>query len=204
MPFPVIPVLIAAGASALAARKASDHYSDHQPRRGKCTNCGKVGAHDYLESGVKWANAGPMAVALGLAGVCVLSVTARNVYKCSNCGHRTLPCRMPTCDGMALSTTYYDHELCGGCNTGNDQSRAYAEKESVKAAVKNRAQVAAQLKSLEKTIRVLRERLADVEEELRSLKGKNEKLRRQRDHLIQAIREAEQESRAYEAMERAA
>lgn len=115
-------LVIATGVSAFTARKAHDKYADHPPLRGYCSNCGVVASHSFHQSGMSWKKSGGMAILLGAAGLGVSSLLARNIYRCSNCSHLTLQCRVPGCKGMALAGEYYDDELCGHCRTGNDQS----------------------------------------------------------------------------------
>lgn len=189
MPFPLIPVVIGLGAVALAGRKAHDIYGDHPPRDGYCTNCGNTGKHIFKESGVNWKNVGPMGVALGAAGIGVQAATARNVYTCSRCKHLTLPCRNPWCNGMALSTKYYDHELCGQCMSGNDRSEQHRGRE----ALKDRGRLQALLKREQNEIQQLRERLAELEAALQDQQYKNGKKNAQILALIEIIKAKERE-----------
>lgn len=196
MPFPVLPVIIAAGAAALGARKARDHFAEIPPRTGKCSNCGKTGKHTFVASGVN-ANLGPTAILLGMLGVGVLALVARNVYECEACGHRTLPCRMPGCTGMALSTKFYDHELCGGCSASNDRSKAYQEREAGREAIRDKAKIKEQMMALEKNLQILMAKHAKLEEALKSARGDAAELKKQRDYLARVILEMRQDKDAY-------
>lgn len=121
MPFPFIPIIIV-GVGALISRKIHDGVAEHPDLRGYCSNCGNTCNHRYHESGMSWKRTGFTGLLAGALGLGVSSLLARNIYKCSNCGHLVLACRTPGCTGMALSGKVYDDEFCGECFSSNDKS----------------------------------------------------------------------------------
>lgn len=178
--------LLAACVSTFVARKLHDNYAEHPPLKGYCSSCGVVGPHSFHQSGMSWKKSGPTAVLFGALGLGVSSLVARNVYRCSNCGHLTLQCRMPGCTGMALAGEYYDDEFCGRCRTGNDQSKLHQaiqlHRESTKIKEVMRTMqgqidgLRAKVSELERdrgkhkeVIRQLNERLRRLEDELREV-----------------------------------
>jgi hypothetical protein len=125
MPFPIIAVILVAGGGLFAARKVKDTFGDQPPSvKGYCTHCGETGSHDFHASGLTWGKAGPAGILFGALGLGILSVGARNVYKCRACTQLTLPCRVPRCQGMAKSGSVYDDEFCGECRSANDAGAA--------------------------------------------------------------------------------
>lgn len=107
----------------LSERQAKDVVAKRSKLRGYCSNCGELCLHKFETSGL---TKGKTALTIALGPLGFTSVLAlRNVYKCTECGHRTLPCRMPNCTGMARGGDYYDDEFCGRCRKANDNSLLY-------------------------------------------------------------------------------
>lgn len=165
IPFLLIGAALAGGALVKAAKTT---FRDESARRGYCTWCGSNCRHTFFEDGLSWKKTGPIAILTGGIGTAVAGVVSRNIYKCTSCGKRTLPCRMPGCDAMARSNDVYDEEFCGRCVDGNNSSaeRAHREREEERNAklVEVLKQHEAQLRAYEaEHARLMAERRQDSE-----------------------------------------
>ncbi len=156
---PLIPIIISVSVSAWVGRKAHDVIADHPSLCGYCSNCGNTTQHHFYESGMSWKKSCGTTFFFGLPVLAVSSVLARNIYKCGNCEHLTLTCRMPGCKGMALCGEYYDDEFCGDCRKKNDNSKLYNAFQDQKTLAK----VSEILKTRQTEIEILMQQLKSLE-----------------------------------------